>query len=194
MKSKLFLMAIMACLMAACSVEDNPSKPTEPEGGPTAKEKAMVPTMMMWQLDSTLVINYPGSLIETYQMLYAGKDTYQWTYTFYPCTYRFPADLVFSSDFEEGVTYQVAEMYKEDYCKYTCTVDGEIISAGYLCYYRDMFTFTGLKQGGWVDFMLREADTKWDSDLWTCTFDAEVEQDGTVVERQVEYYSRVRDK
>ena len=148
----------------------------------------------MWQLDSTLVINYPGSLIETYQMLYAGKDTYQWTYTFYPCTYRFPDDIIFYSELEEGVSYQLSQMYKEDYCKYTCTIDCEIISAGYLCYYKDFFTFTGLKQGGWVDFMLREADTKWNSEVWTCTFDAEVEQDGTVVERQVEYYSRVRDK
>ena len=97
MKSKLFLMTIMACLLAACSVEDNPTKPTDPEG-PTAKEKAMVTSMMMWQLDSTLVINYPGSMIETYKMLYAGKDTYQWTYTFYPCTYRFPDDIIFYSD------------------------------------------------------------------------------------------------
>jgi hypothetical protein len=70
---------------------------------------------------------------------------------------------------------------------------GDIISAGYLCYYKDFFTFSGMQQGGWIEMMLREADTKWDSDVWTCSFDAEVELDGTVVERNIEYYSRVRD-
>ena len=193
MKSKLFLMAILACLMAACSVEDNPSKPTEPEGGPTAKEKAMVPTMMQWQLDSMLIINYPGSMIETYKMLKAGEDTYQWTYTFYPCTEKLPDGIIFQSDFDDE-SINVSETYTEDYCKYICTLDNQIIAAGYLCYYRDSFTFSGLQQGCWVEFKLREADTNWNTEVWTSTYNTSVAYDGTVEERTVEYYSRVRDK
>lgn len=195
---KYLSMAAFVCLMAACT-NDLPDNPViipdeqEEETGPTQKEKDMIPTEMIWQLDSVLVINNPGTLIETYQMLYAGQDTYQWTYNLYPCTYKFPDDLVFYSDFN-GEAIQMSKEYNKDYCKYTCTIGDEIISAGYLCYYRDFFTFSGLQHGGWVEFMLREADTKWDSDVWTCSFDAEVELDGTVVERNVEYYSRLRDR
>ena len=185
-------MAVCVCFLASCTM-DNYDNPVEPvPDGPTAKEKAMVPAMMRWQLDSVLVINNPGTLIETYQMLYAGQDTYQWTYTFYPCTYQFPDDLVFYSEYD-GEAYQMSKEYTEDYCKYVTTLGGEVISAGYLCYYNDFFTFSGQKQGGWIEMMLREADTKWDSDVWTCAFDAEVELDGTVIERNIEYYSRVRD-
>lgn len=151
----------------------------------------MVPAMMRWQLDSILVINNPGTLIETYQMLYAGKDTYQWTYTFYPCTYQFPDDLVFYSEYD-GEAYQMSKEYNEEYCKYTVTSGEEIISAGYLCYYRDNFTMRGMQMGGWVDYRIREASTDWNTDVWTCTFDAEVELDGTVLERDVEYYSPVK--
>ena len=191
------MMAAFVCLLAACTNDaiDNPVViPEEPEEqGPTQKEKDMIPTEMMWQLDSVLVIFNPGTPIETYTMLYAGQDTYQWTYTFYPYTYKFPDDIVFYSEFD-GEAYQMSKEYTQDYCKYITTMGGEIISAGYLCYYRDVFTFSGMQQGGWVEFMLREADTKWDSDVWTCAFDAEVELDGTVVERNIEYYSRVRDE
>lgn len=191
------MMAAFVCLLAACTNDaiDNPVViPEEPEEqGPTQKEKDMVPTEMIWQLDSVLVIYNPGTLIETYRMLIAGQDTYQWTYNFYPYTYKFPDDIVFYSEFD-GEAYQMSKEYTQDYCKYITTMGGEIISAGYLCYYRDVFTFSGMQQGGWVEFMLREADTKWDSDVWTCAFDAEVELDGTVVERNIEYYSRVRDE
>ena len=191
------MMAAFVCLLATCTNDaiDNPVViPEEPEEqGPTQKEKDMVPTEMIWQLDSVLVIYNPGTLIETYRMLIAGQDTYQWTYNFYPYTYKFPDDIVFYSEFD-GEAYQMSKEYTQDYCKYITTMGGEIISAGYLCYYRDVFTFSGMQQGGWVEFMLREADTKWDSDVWTCAFDAEVELDGTVVERNIEYYSRVRDE
>ena len=181
--------AVIACLLVACTT-DNPIVPQQ--DGPTAKEKAMVPTMMMWQLDSTLVINNPGTPIETYQMLYAGIDTYQWTFTFYPCTEKLPNDIIFYSDFED-YSVNVSEQYNKNYCKYLCTESGEVIAAGYLCYYRDMFTFDGLQQGCWVEFKLREADTNWDTDVWTCAYNSDVEQDGTVLERVIEYYSPVRD-
>ena len=192
MKTLKFLsLVVFAGLLAACT-KDNPVEPEPEQGGPTAKEKAMVPTEMIWQLDSVLVIYNPGTLIETYRMLYAGQDTYQWTYTFYPCTYKFPDDLVFYSEFDDE-DVQISKAYNEDYCKYLCTIGGEPISAGYLCYYKDFFTFSGLKQGAWVEFMLREADTNWNIDVWTCAFDADVDFDGTVLERNVEYYSRLRD-
>lgn len=193
---KFFMMAAFICLFAACTndLPDNPIVvPEEPEEqGPTQKEKDMIPSEMIWQLDSILVIYNPGTPIETYKMLYAGQDTYQWTYNFYPCTYKFPDDIVFYSEFD-GEPYQMSKEYTEDYCKYVTTLGGEVISAGYLCYYNDFFTFSGQKQGGWIEMMLREADTKWDSDVWTCAFDAEVELDGTVIERDIEYYSRLRD-
>lgn len=193
---KYLSIAVFMCLMAACTngITDNPVViPEEPEEqGPTQKEKDMVQTEMIWQLDSVLVIYNPGTPIETYRMLIAGQDTYQWTYNFYPCDYKFPDDIVFYSEYD-GDAYQMSKEYTQDYCKYVTTLGGDIISAGYLCYYRDFFTFSGIQQGGWVEFMLREADTKWDSDVWTCSFDAEVELDGTVVERNIEYYSRIRD-
>ena len=194
---KYFMMAAFVCLLAACTNDaiDNavviPDE-REEEQGPTQKEKDMIPTEMMWQLDSVLVIFNPGTPIETYRMLYAGQDTYLWTYSFYPYTYKFPEDLVFYSVWGDE-PHKISEQYAEDYCKYTCTVGGEIISAGYLCYYRDFFTFSGLKQDGMVDFMLREADTTWDSDVWTCAYDSEVDLDGTVLERTIEYYSPVRE-
>ena len=193
---KYLSIAVFMCLVAACTngITDNPVViPEEPEEqGPTQKEKDMVQTEMIWQLDSVLVIYNPGTPIETYRMLIAGQDTYQWTYNFYPCDYKFPDDIVFYSEYD-GEACQMSKEYTQDYCKYVTTLGGDIISAGYLCYYRDFFTFSGIQQGGWVEFMLREADTKWDSDVWTCSFDAEVELDGTVVERNIEYYSRVRD-
>ena len=190
---KYLSMAVFACLLAACSLEneDNAIVPGIGSDGPTQKEKDMVPSMMMWQLDSMLVINNPGTLIETYKMLYAGQDTYQWTYAFYPYNYKFPDDLVFYSDFDEG-SVKMSESYKEDYCKYTCTVGDEIVSAGYLCYYKDSFAFEGLKRGCWVEFMLREASTNWDVNVWTCSYNSDVDLDGTVLERIIEYYSPVK--
>lgn len=186
----MLMAAIVAFGMTACNESDNPVEPVE--DGPTAKEKAMVPSMMMWQLDSMQIIYYPGSLIETSQMLYAGIDTYQWTYTFYPCTEKLPDGIVFRSDFED-YSINVSEEYTKDYCKYVCTESGEVISAGYLCYYKDYFTFSGLQQGCWVEFKLREASTNWNTVVWTTTYDSSVALDGTVEERTIEYYSRVRE-
>ena len=184
--------AIFACLLAACTI-DTPDNPVNPEqDGPTAKEKAMVPNMMMWQLDSMLIINNPGTLIEFSQMLYAGIDTYQWTFTFYPCTEKLPDGIIFESEFDDE-TINVSEAYTQDYCKYVCTESGEVISAGYLCYYNDYFTFSGLQQGCWVEFKLREASTNWNTDVWTNAYNASVAHDGTVEERVIEYYSQVRE-
>ena len=196
MKTMKYLsMAAFAFILAACTngISDNPIVvPEEPEEqGPTQKEKDMIPSEMIWQLDSILVIYNPGTPIETSRMLYAGQDTYQWTYNLYPCTYKFPDDLVFYSEFDDEA-YQMSKEYNQDYCKYITTMGDEVVSAGYLCYYNDFFTFSGIQQGGWVEFMLRETDTKWDSDVWTCAFDAEVELDGTVLERDIEYYSPVK--
>ena len=193
-KIEMMLMAaIVAFGMTACT-NDNSDNPAEPlqESGPTAKEKAMVTEPMIWMLDSILVIYNYQTPIETYKMLYAEEDFDGWSYRLYPCTYQFPDNLMFNSAFDDE-TYQMSQMYNEDFCKYTCitVADEKIVSAGYLCYYRDMFTFRGLQQGGMVEFMIREADTKWDSDNWTCTYNASVEEDGTVLERNVEYYSRV---
>ena len=185
------ILVAFACLFAACSKNDDPV-PEPEQDGPTVKEKNMVQTEMTWQLDSILVIYNPGTPIETYRMLYAGQDTYQWSYTFYPCTYKFPEDLVFYSEWDDE-PYKISEQYAEDYGKYTCSVGGEIISAGYLCYYNDFFTLSGVGADGMVEFMMREADTKWDSDVWTCSYDSEADYDGTVLERTIEYYSRVRE-
>jgi len=51
---------------------------------------------------------------------------------------------------------------------------------------------SGMQQGGWVDFLLREASTDWNTDVWTCAYNAEADEDGTVLERNVEYYSPVK--
>ena len=146
----MLMAAIVAFGMTACNESDNPVEPVE--DGPTAKEKAMVPSMMMWQLDSMLIINYPGSLIETYQMLYAGIDTYQWTFTFYPCTEKLPDGIIFQSDYDD-YSINVSEEYNKDYCKYVCTESGEIISAGYLCYYRDYCKCKSRRDRCWYPYI-----------------------------------------
>ena len=69
---KYLSMAAFALMFAACTndLPDNPVViPEEPEEqGPTQKEKDMVPTEMIWQLDSILVIYNPGTPIETCRM------------------------------------------------------------------------------------------------------------------------------
>lgn len=37
-----------------------------------------------------------------------------------------------------------------------------------------------------------EASTNWDTEVWTCAYNPIEEDDGTVTERNVEYYSRVK--
>lgn len=186
---KYLSMAIVACLFVACTY-DNPVAPEPEQDGPTPKEKAMVPQQMTWKLDSSLIIFNPGTPIETCTMMYANEDIPELVYTLYPYEYQFPADLVFFSDWD-GEAYPLYQYYNEDYCKYLCTIYGEPLAAGYLVYFKDMFTFRGMKQGGWVEFMIRETDPNWNSDVWTLSFDSSVEPDGTVLVREIEYYSRV---
>lgn len=185
------ILAVFACLFAACQNYDNPIEPDPEPEGPTMKEKNMVKEQMTWRLDSVLVIYNYQQPNETRQMLYAGIDTEQWSYTFYPCDYQFPDNLVFNDDLEPGSTFKLSERFSEEYCKYLCTYYGQPVSAGYLTYYEDSFTLYGLQQGGWVQFMIREADTNWDTEVWTVAFNANVDFDGTVLERNIEYYSRI---
>ena len=100
-------------------------------------------------------------------------------------------DLCFTSEMT-GESIYPAKEYKQDFCKYICTYKGTVISAGYLCYYRDLFTFNGVQEGGWVEFMIRETDTNWEVPVWTCSFNVVEDDSGYVHERHTEYYSRRR--
>lgn len=182
MKKILLLLAALACLLVSC-------EPFNDDDEPTAAEKKMIPSEMTWRLDSVLVIYNYNTPAETSEMLYPSDGLDVWSYTFYPCTYQFPKDLCFEGEMS-GETIWMSKSYNKDFCKYICTYEGTIISAGYLRYYRDFFTFDGIKDGGWVDFMLREADTNWNVKVWTLSYNAEEELDGTVLERDIEYYSR----
>ena len=92
---------------------------------------------------------------------------------------------------DPDLTHNISEQFNEGYCKYLCTYYGEPVAAGYLTYYKDKFTFYGLQQGGWIEFMMREADTDWDKEVWTVAYNTNVDFDGTVLERCIEYYSRL---
>lgn len=190
-----YFLAVFACFFVSCSTNDIPVAPEpEPEqNGPTLKEKNMVKEQMTWRLDSVEVIKNYQQPNESRYMAYAGKDinAIPLMYTFYPCDYQFPEDLVFHSDMEPGFIHQISEQFNEAYCKYLTTYYGEPVAAGYLTYYNDQFAFYGLQQGGWVEFMIREADTNWNTEVWTCAYNSDVEHDGTVNERIIEYYSRV---
>ena len=184
-KMKLFrflLLAVCAASLIACD-------PLDPEDKPTKKEQEMVKTEMTWELDSMLVYVNPVGEEPYSEMLYPSDGIDIWSFTFYPCTYHFPKDLCFVSEWT-GETIYLAKEYKQDYCKYICTYEGQVISAGYIGYYNEYFMFNGLKEGGWVDVMIREADTNWDVKVWTVSYDVVVEDDGTVRERCTEYYSR----
>ena len=193
MKYYYSILAVVACMFAACGTNDLPvySEP-EPEG-PTQKEKNMVMDEMTWRLDSVLVIKNYQQPDETSYMVYAGEDfnAPPISYTFYPCDYQFPNDLLFYSDMDPDMTHNISELFNEGYCKYLCTYYGEPVAAGYLTYYKDKFTFYGLQQGGWIEFMMREADTDWDKEVWTVAYNTNVDFDGTVLERCIEYYSRL---
>jgi len=186
------LLAVGAFLLAACDNPDSPIGEDNPNG-PTQKEKNMVMDEMTWRLDSVLVIYNYQQPNETRQMVYAGEDfnAPPISYTLYPCDYKFPDDLVFYSDMEPGQTHNISEQFNEDYCKYLCTYYGEPVAAGYLTYYKDLFSFYGLQQGGWIEFLIRETNPNWDDEVWTLAYNASEEPDGTVLERHVEYYSRL---
>jgi len=182
MKKTFALLAVLALFAFACN-------PVDPEDEPTEKEKQMVRAEMTWQLDSMLVIYNYQSSTESREMLHADELDV-WSYTFYPCTYRFPKDLCFINEMT-GETFYFAKEYNKDFCKYICTYKGTVISAGYLRYYNNLFTMDGLRTGCWAEFMIREADTNWNTEVWTSTYNAVEDYDsGKVQERHVEYYSR----
>ena len=184
-KTIYLLLAVLGCAMVACD------PPSDQDFEPTAKEQAMVKAEMTWQLDSILVItNYQTAKEESY-VVYPGGELPRWSYTFYPCTWGFPEDLYFVNAYTEEKVF-LAREFAQEFCKYVCKSDGEIVGAGYLCYYRDFFTFNGLQSNGMMQFMIREASVDWNSDVWTCTYNPTEGDDGTVYERNIEYYSRVK--
>ena len=152
----------------------------------------MVTEEMTWQLDSIMVItNYQTAKEESY-IVYPGEELPRWSYTFYPCKWTFPEDLYFVNAYTEERVYLSRE-FAQEFCKYICKSDGEIVSAGYLCYYRDFFTFNGLQSNGMMQFMIREAETDWrTTEVWTCTYNPTETDDGIVLERNIEFYSRVK--
>ena len=177
------LVSLLVVLVSSC-IEQFSDKPTD-------AEKQMVTTEMTWQIDSMLVITDIHSSSETSVMYYPSQGIDSWSYTFYPCTYKFPKDLCFTNEMTGETTYMY-KAYDKDYCKYVCTFQNRVVAAGYLCYYNNYFTFNGLQEGGWVEFMMREASTDWNVPVWVSAYDSSVSPDGVVLERCYEFYSRVK--
>ena len=175
-----FTMALCAC---------DPAEYFDDE--PTEWEQRMIPEEMTWTLDSLLVITNYNQYNESREMFYPSNGLVVWSYTFYPYTYHFPDDLFITSEITEEKHFFSKE-YDKDYCKFTCTSAGELVSAGYVCYYKNFFTFNGLMDGGWMVYMIREAGTNWDAEVWTSAFNSVEYDDGTVAERRVEFYSRTK--
>lgn len=186
----LFAAFVAAALFVSCGKDEENTDTPQDDSQPTQREKAMIPEQMTWKLDSVLVIYDYQTPNENSVMRYSGDGISFITHTFYPYTYRFPDDMFFIFQMG-GDTIWLAESYSEDYCKYVTKYQGEVIAAGNLCYYRDMFTFSGIQVDGMIEFMVREASTNWNNEVWTCAYNASEEQDGTVLERHIEYYSRV---
>ena len=184
MKKIWLLLTLCSLCFVSCNI-------LNPEDDPTELEKAMVKTEMTWTLDSVLVVYNYQSPDEYSEMLYPSDGIGTWSYTFYPSSYRFPKELCFVNGMTGEAVYPSKE-YDNDYCKYICTSGDGVFSAGILCYYNTFFTFSGIQQDGWVEFMMREANVNWNVDVWTCTFNASEDLNGTVLERDTEYYSRVR--
>ena len=187
MKTNLIYFIVIATMFLVACTAPVP----DPVPQPTEEEMQMIPAEMSWRLDSMLVIyNYEAD-DETSEMVYPGDDLYQVVYTFYPYTYRFPSDLYFVNEFDGEKVY-LAEQFDNDFCKYICTYEGEIVAGGNLCFYRKYFCFNGIKTGAWVDVMLRETTLNWDTDIWTLTYNAEETDEGEVLVRCKEYYSKVK--
>ena len=184
MKKIAILLTLVAVLFAACD-------PQLPEEEPTEQEKMMVPAEMSWRLDSIMNVYNYQTPYESSRIIRPEDGLDVWTYTFYPSTYQFPEEMVFVNEMT-GKEVNMRQQYGKDYCKYITTYKDNVISAGYLCYYKDFFTFNGLQLGGWMEFMIREADTNWDVEVWTSTFNTEETLEGEVLSRRTEYYSRVR--
>lgn len=183
---KLIFFALVAILVA-CNNNNDPEILV-----PTDKEKNMVTEMMMWQLDSILDILYYQQPNEQRQMFYPSDGIDVVTYTLYPSTYQFPEDL-YCVNVMTGETEYYSDLYAgaRDFCKYTCSYEGKMVSAGYLMYYNDLFTFNGTKQNGMMEFRILETEG-WKDNVWELAYNPEETEDGVVIERHIEYYSRVR--
>lgn len=185
---KLILFSLLV-LLVACNNNNN----NEPEIlVPTDKEKNLVTEMMTWQVDSVLdILNYQQPN-ETQQMFYPEDGIDALVYTLYPASYQFPEDM-YCVNVMSGETEYYKDLYANarDFCKYTCSLDGERVSAGYLMFYNDLFAFNGTKQNGMMEFFLVETEG-WKDDLWMFAFNPIETDDGVIVERNVEYLSRVR--
>lgn len=182
-KTALLVLALCAVLMG-CN--------REPEDGPSKKERKMVKEEMTWTLDSVLVVYDYQTDHEQSFMLRKDEGLITWSFTFYPYTYTFPAELTaFNGMSGDVISY--AEQYSEPYCKYICSDDqGIFLSAGYMCYYNDMFCLRGMKSDGTLEMRVVDANTNWNEPVWTITFNPVVMEDNTIQEHRVEYYSRVK--
>ena len=181
---KIILFSLLA-LLVACNNHEDPEILI-----PTEKEKNMVTEVMAWQLDSILDILYYGQPNETRQMCYPSDGIDVITYTLYPCTWQFPEEMSCTNAMT-GETEYYKDLYADarDFCKYTCAYEGEIISAGYLMYYDDLFAFNGTKKNGMMEFRLLETEG-WKGDVWELAYNPTETEDGIIIERNIEYYSR----
>ena len=126
----------------------------------------MVKEEMTWTLDSVLVVYDYQTDHEQSFMLRKDEGLITWSFTFYPYTYTFPAELT--------------------------AFNGIFLSAGYMCYYNDMFCLRGMKSDGMLEMRVVDANTNWNEPVWTITFNPVVMEDNTIQEHRVEYYSRVK--
>lgn len=185
MKKSLFILLSIAALFISCNRE---------EDGPTKKDKNMIKEEMTWHLDSVLVIYNYQTPDEISHMFHESDGINTWSYTFYPWKYKFPKDL-YSINVMSGETVYFADEFSDNFCKYLCTdPNGNFQSGGYVKYYKDdMFMLSGLKANGMAEVRIaKEFSLDWDAPIWTFTYNPIEEDDGTVTERHVEYYSRVK--
>ncbi|MBR5034694.1 MAG: hypothetical protein IKX71_05245 [Bacteroidales bacterium] len=183
MKKAFVVLALAVALFASCEKADVIV--------PTAEEQAMVTEQMTWRLDSIKVItNY--AMVSQETVVYREEDGIDIVdYTFYPYTYKFPESLYFISDYD-GSKVSLSE-YKDDYCKFLLTTpSGDLLAGGYLCYYRNLFTFSGAKNGAWAVFFITEATANWDTEVWTIAYNPVEAEDGRILERRIEFYHRVK--
>lgn len=183
MKKTVFILLAVCAMLTSCNRN---------EDGPTKKEKNMVKEEMTWALDSVQVIyNYQTSE-EISFMLHKEDGITVWSYTFFPWKYKFPSDLTVQNAMS-GETFLLADKYSENYCKYICNAaNGTFLSGGYVCYYNDMFCLRGVKADGMAEMRIVDAEPQWNTQVWTITYNPIESDNGTILERRIEYYSRVR--
>lgn len=184
MKKAFFVLLSMAVLFVSCNKE---------EDGPTKKDQSLILEEMTWHLDSILVIHHYQTPDEESYVLHESDGIYTWSYTFYPWEYKFPKDL-YCVNVWSGDTIYLADEYSENYCKYICTDENNHFqSGGYVKFYDDLFMLSGLKSDGMIEVCIaNDYGRNWNEPVWTFTYNPIEEDDGTVTERHVQYYSRVR--